>query len=520
MSADVDGAPGVIVRAKAKDNKQLRISQKALNEVGMFVLCRSPLWVKKQITCSAWWVTGRSVKMADPETGGRGLVIVVAKKNFLPPIGGGMEMGFGIGFCVELEDGKANHVGDRRDYELEGDGGELALEDEELVVEEMAEQIVVKEVVEEEVVEEEVVEEEEIAEEEEEEEEEEEMKASPPSPPPPQELKKKGLSAHDRKMIKKYGSLEKAQEAKAKLAEQEKAAPLKKAKLPPPPSSASTSSSSSSTTKTTALSRGKKHKQKKMNRKYADQDDEDRNLAIKVLQGQGEKEKGKASSSSSSSSSSSNKNKHKNKPVPVQTQSQIDAETATKNLLVKDGAIAIAKLDVSVVTILSACAPSMESFDAYSLEGVAGLDSLEKQVKAAKRLLELSEKESASNSKKPMNFSASLSGIVRTIKQYGSIKGEVQPVEDDNDNEKDNLEEEIIQTPIDDSEEVITLTGKVHENDRILYAYPVCAPYASLSTYAFKIKLQVSERSERTLIKTRILAINPAIWLQTASSST
>ena len=42
--------------------------------------------------------------------------------------------------------------------------------------------------------------------------------------------------------------------------------------------------------------------------------------------------------------------------------------------------------------------------------------------------------------------------------------------------------------------------------------------YDTVSVHA-KIPLQVSERSERSLMKTRILAMNPAKWLQTATSA-
>ena len=76
---------------------------------------------------------------------------------------------------------------------------------------------------------------------------------------------KRGLSVKDRKLIKKYGSLEAAEKAMSRLKELE----LKAVK-------STGISYVNNDTSSTALSRGKKSKMKKIEKKYSEQDDEDR----------------------------------------------------------------------------------------------------------------------------------------------------------------------------------------------------------------------------------------------------
>ena len=127
----------------------------------------------------------------------------------------------------------------------------------------------------------------------------------------------------------------------------------------------------------------------------------------------------------------------------------------------------------------------------------------------ATRLLQLTE------TKRIDNFSASLAGIIRTIQKYG-YEG-LQESEDTNSGKhskersrKTKAEKEaekeawreilaedgIIEDeggendgPIDDTAEISKLTGKPLPEDIILYALPVCAPYATLAQYKYRVKL-------------------------------
>jgi hypothetical protein len=77
---------------------------------------------------------------------------------------------------------------------------------------------------------------------------------------------KKGLSVKDRKLIKKYGSLEAAEKAMSRLEQLEQNATKVKEEK----------SHLIQDVNNTAISRGKKSKMKKMAKKYYDQDEEDR----------------------------------------------------------------------------------------------------------------------------------------------------------------------------------------------------------------------------------------------------
>ncbi|GMH95356.1 hypothetical protein TrST_g10737 [Triparma strigata] len=93
--------------------------------------------------------------------------------------------------------------------------------------------------------------------------------ATPAPPEPPKEQKKKGLSAHDRKMIKKYGSLEAAEAARKERELEEANKPKKKKK----------------DVKAEPPKKKEKKLSKKKQRRYEEQDEEDRKLAMEALQG-------------------------------------------------------------------------------------------------------------------------------------------------------------------------------------------------------------------------------------------
>jgi hypothetical protein len=301
---------------------------------------------------------------------------------------------------------------------------------------------------------------------------------------------KKGLSVRDRKMIKKYGSLE---EAELVIASR----PIGKdddTNVQEEESVASTNAPSS-TTGQSKMKRGNKAKMKRAQKKYEDQDDEDRELAMLALQG-GEKSK--------------KKNRKRDQGPETETQRKVAAETA--ELLVKDSSKVAAGLPEDVRSILADCVTvntnessevRWEKFDAETLEQLIALESTEAQISAANRLLNLK------NSTRVDNFSASLGGIIRTIRKYGHDNLDKEPVDSsetakrktkaqkDEDAlkwkqamaEEGVVENDIDEDAIDDTVELSKLTGKPHAEDLLLYAVPVCAPYNTLSKYDFRVKL-------------------------------
>jgi hypothetical protein len=205
---------------------------------------------------------------------------------------------------------------------------------------------------------------------------------------------KLGLSARDRRLIKKYGSLEVSKQA-AKLEEHNKAQPNKHVE----------------TTRSTAPKvqnalqsekRGKKGKQKKATKKYADQDNEDRELAMLALQG-GEKMKKK-------------KRAQRGKANRNETEKQEQVAAETMALLTKDSSETAKSFSEQVLLLLAECVTvknpgteeevvvRWEKFDADILEQLLGLESNEAQEAAAQRLLQLKQ------TSRVDNFSASLAG--------------------------------------------------------------------------------------------------------------
>jgi hypothetical protein len=317
-----------------------------------------------------------------------------------------------------------------------------------------------------------------------------------PEVPASRDKKKKGLSAKDRKMIKKHGSLEAVE--KATLERDEPSAPEVDA-------SGSVTSKDQTKSSDTPLKRGKKTKVKRAAKKYADQDDEDRELALLALHAGEKKDK---------------KTNGKKTGAPVSAaQEKIAAETAA--LLVKDPEKVAQGLPDAVRDVLAECIAVKEpgasspdavtyrwdKFDADVLELVIELESEEQQLAAAKRLLFLKQ------STRVDNFSASLAGIVRTIRKYGheNIETNVDTATDESGatskrktkSEKEAeedvwkatmaqegiVDEDMDQDAIDDTIEISKLTGKPNPEDSILYAIPVCAPYQSLSQYKYRVKL-------------------------------
>jgi hypothetical protein len=296
---------------------------------------------------------------------------------------------------------------------------------------------------------------------------------------------KKGLSVRERKLIKKYGSLEAGQaaEEERKRAEEQKKVPSK------PKSDAQPAQANAK--------RGKKTKTKRMAKKYADQAEEDRELAMLALHA-GEKEK-----------------KKEKKKAPEISETEKEAAAQTMAILKKDAALVAEQLPEPVREILAKCVTvkspgsdeeavvRWDKFDADGLEQLQSLELGEEKIAAANRLLNLKE------STRIDNFSASLAGIVRTIRKYGHKGIESQTNGEAEDGKRKTkaeklaqkeswkqtlaeegvVEDDLEEDAVDDTTELNKLTGKPHNDDLILFAIPVCAPYHTLSQYTYRVKL-------------------------------
>jgi len=255
-----------------------------------------------------------------------------------------------------------------------------------------------------------------------------------------------------------------------------------------------------------------------MAKNYADQDDEDRELAMMALQG-GEKQiagdiRGKKKTSKSGT--------YVDKKV---SETQLQADKDTVALLVKDAERVALTLPEDVRNVLAQCVTvkvvdaatqdetlvvRWNKFDGDVLEQLKATSPHEAQLAAVKRLHGLTK------TSRIDNFASSLSGILRTIARYGYERLNQQREEADTNAalpkrktkaEKEsqekawkeiqaedgtlNEEEEgdVVTGAIDDTMELNKLTGKPLEDDILLHAIPVCAPYSSLSLYKYRVKL-------------------------------
>jgi len=562
LHADGHGAASCILRAKrirvpaknaqgknakkgATTTKTLPLSDQALREAGNFTICRSSAWTSKMIT-SAWWVESHQVSKTAP-TGEYltvGSFMIRGKKNFLPPTQ--LEMGLGVVFRLAAPEGVLDpatyerHRNERRDFALmellqQQEDGEFESEAEE------EEDVVEREPYsnEEEPADSEAQNESKNAREEAQfpkeststetaKETNAESTASPRTPggadksapdaadtnsratPSSGKTKKKGLSVKERKLIKKYGSLD---EAERVLAEREKEQENEKEKqglaleAPDDEEEEDDEDQYDVNTNGGSMKRGKRGKKKKM-KKYADQDEEDRELAMLALQG-GEKVK------------KSNKDKRTVAPT-TEEQKQAAAETAA--LLVKDAAAFAEKLPEDIRSVLAQVVSvksdgekeavvKWDKFDADVLEQLMAFEGPhEAKLAASKRLLFLK------STSRIDNFSASLAGILRTIRKYGyqdleteideKANGKTDGTKRKTKEEKKAEQAEWKETlakegvagedlggddddggDIDDTAENIKLTGKPHPDDALLYALPICAPYQTLSQYTYRVKL-------------------------------
>ncbi|KAG7336819.1 fibronectin-binding protein [Nitzschia inconspicua] len=534
LHADVHGAASCILRAKRRRDPKtgktspIPLSNQALREAGNFTICRSSAWSSRMVT-SAWWVESHQVSKTAP-TGEYltvGSFMIRGKKNFLPP--SQLEMGLGVLFRLGDDDSILRHKNERRDFALmqldEDDGSTLEDDISPVVIKRVEKKV--------------------------------ELPSKPrvskavnlsgssaetngalptekshldsPAEEPPETIddnlkvdhfeesqhiispgrsgdadqnvtsktdaslsKKKGLSVKERKLIKKYGSLEAAKAIEEERQRQDEA--MDDASETSSVASQQTSQPGGIQTK---HKRGKKTKMKRVAKKYADQDDDDRELALLLLQG-GEKEK------------------HKDKrKVPLINEREKEAAAETLAILTKDSAAIAAQLPEKVRDTLAKCVAVSDSndgevvkwgkFDGDVLEQLQVFELEEQMQAAADRLLALK------GTSRIDNFSASLAGIIRTIKKYGH-EGLNNGANGDsggdgrrkNKSEKEAEEESWKKTladegildggdeddeGVDDTAEISKLTGKPQNEDLLLFAVPVCAPYQTLSQYAYRVKL-------------------------------
>jgi hypothetical protein len=502
----------------------LALSDQALREAGNFTICKSSAWNSRMVT-SAWWVESHQVSKTAP-TGEYltvGSFMIRGKKTFLPPTQ--LEMGLGVLFRLGDDESIARHKNERRDFalmdmeqdDITSDDDLPPLQPEKPVSKPKAPVAVKSSKVEEEekpvsdtgdMQEEQDVEQDKSPEESEndddddddddddnkgEQDDEKEDQNAENEDDQSQQTesnqtkKKKGLSVRDRKLIRKYGSLEAGMAAEEERVKNEGK----------PDASVTPASNTGAAEQPTndAPKRGRKARQKKIAKKYADQDEDDRELALLALHA-GEK----------------SKKKDKGKKVPTTNETEKEAAAETLAILKKDASIVAADLDEEVRKILAECITvksgdaeeadvRWDKFDADVIEQLVSLDK-EQKLAAAKRLLNLKQ------GTRIDNFSASLAGIIRTIRKYGhkNLDTDITGADDGKrktkaDKEAEStawkqtlaeegvVDEDIEEDTIDDTIELMKLTGKPHPEDLILFAVPVCAPYMSLSKYNHRVKL-------------------------------
>lgn len=518
LHADVHGAPTCILRAKRRRTESgatevLPLSDQALREAGNFAICRSSAWGARMVT-SAWWVESHQVSKTAPtgEYLSVGGFMIRGKKNFLPPVQ--LEMGMGVLFRLGDEASVARHHNERRDFALmaleqaaeeravaneaktefqpkqeklpkkkttetskpkqskKSEGTEGTKKQNKKASDSSSEDKVTEAILKLEITNE---------------------KETPVAAPSDsvEEIpkKKKGLSAKERKLIKKYGSLEAAEEILAKVRKEEEEAKKRKAAF----NAEKEESKSQHSEASTANTRGKKAKLKKKAKKYADQDAEDRELALMALQG-----------------GSKTKKKKGGRNIEAESESQLKAASEAVALLVRDSKKVVEKLAPEIQDLLAKIVTVNDEvrwnkLDAEVLENLMTLE-VEAQKAAAQRLLQLSQ------TSRVDNFSASLAGIIRTVQKYGhqGLNDQKESESDAQRGRKTKAEKEaekeawreilaedgIIEDDgegnelsVDDTAEISKLTGKPMSDDVILYAIPVCAPYSTLAQYKYRVKL-------------------------------
>ena len=478
LHADVHGASSCILRAKRqrlKDGltKMVPLSQQALREAGNFTICLSKAWSSKMVT-SAWWVEAGQVSKTAPsgEFLTVGSFMIRGKKNFLPP--SSLELGLSVLFRLGDEDSILRHKQERRDFGL------IQLEEEEksqgenlIINQESGEIAFVSDSTD--------VNSIEVNE---------QNQRDGTDGYDTSEVKcengahyadsqqsngktregKKGLSIKEKKLIKKYGSLEAASDIQLANERAENRNETRRGKT------STMSQQSDQSTK-----RGKKTKMKRAMKKYQDQDDEDKELAMMALHG-GEKHKKKS------------KDQRQRERTTEKAQEAADQTIA---LLKGTSNEIIEQLPETVKLKLMECIRKFtgteivdwEVLHRETTEHLISLKNSTGQERAVDRLMELLE------DTKVDDLSSSLGGIIRTISKFGyedilkNKDGKSEKADATMVDEKEEEEEEKDEDEIDDTEVLNKLTGKPLGEDLVLFAVPVLAPYQTVSQYSYRVKL-------------------------------
>eukprot|EP00188_Purpureofilum_apyrenoidigerum_P001535 Plantae.Rhodophyta-Purpureofilum_apyrenoidigerum.ctg18549.p1 GENE.Plantae.Rhodophyta-Purpureofilum_apyrenoidigerum.ctg18549~~Plantae.Rhodophyta-Purpureofilum_apyrenoidigerum.ctg18549.p1 ORF type:complete len:1070 (-),score=280.39 Plantae.Rhodophyta-Purpureofilum_apyrenoidigerum.ctg18549:362-3571(-) len=110
LHADIHGAASVVIKNRGSDPIE-KIPPLTLSQAGTFAMCRSVAWTSRIVT-SAWWVRPSQVSKTAP-TGqylASGSFVVRGKKNFLPPV----QLVFGLGMLFKVDESCiASHIGER-----------------------------------------------------------------------------------------------------------------------------------------------------------------------------------------------------------------------------------------------------------------------------------------------------------------------------------------------------------------------------------------------------------------------
>mmetsp|Transcript_16920 Transcript_16920/g.40461 ORF Transcript_16920/g.40461 Transcript_16920/m.40461 type:complete len:1309 (-) Transcript_16920:160-4086(-) len=506
LHAEVHGAATCILRAKRRRRKDgktqvIPLSDQALREAGTFTICRSSAWASKMVT-SAYWVESHQVSKTAP-TGEYltvGSFMIRGRKNFLPA--SSLEMGLAVLFRLGDEASVARHANERRDFALLEQEQILAQREEEEAMEKAtkeqhlatsssiaqssidgAEARVEKLSIYEDI--QECVEKQTEGEE-----------ASNPAT----ENGSEQMSSPEEDEIQKKENPKPDVQVSSPVTD-EKHVSFRRNDGPPLPQSKPKK-------KEKELSRGKRSKNKRAKKKYAEQDDEDRELAMMALQGGESSKTGRKGKGS--------------KIIAAETATQQKVAEEAKALLVRDSKKVAETLDDNVQQVLAKCVTvkgttdsddvRWDKFDAEVLDQLGQMETLEKQLAAANRLLDLS------NSTRVDNFSASLAGIIRAIKKHGVVflgagngastaqgggDGKQRKSKSEKQAEKEAWQEILAEDgvvenndgdedmggAVDDTAELGKVTGKPTSQDIILHAIPVCAPYSVLSQYKYRVKL-------------------------------
>ena len=479
LHAEIHGAATCVLRAKRRRRKDgktqvMPLSDQALREAGTFTICRSSAWSSKMVT-SAYWVESHQVSKTAP-TGEYltvGSFMIRGRKNFLPA--STLEMGVGVLFRLGDDVSVARHANERRDFALLEHSQILAEEERELekqtpkTAEPTEDEVdasseIIKLSIDDD--------------------------SSPPSHAETSDSEEPADEEGEVKMPDQAEETEPTEGAGAKNVSFEPETTPRRPKSQP-------------SQKPKEMARGKRSKNKRAKKKYKEQDDEDRALAMMALHGgeSSKRKKGKGKGSKIASEDS---------------EMQQKAASETVALLVKESKKVAETLDEGVKTILAQCVTvkvtkgsegvRWDKFDAEVLEQLDAMETLEEQIAASKRLLDLT------NSTRVDNYSASLAGIIRTVKKHGVDFQSSAAVQQGGDGKQRKskaekqaekeawqeilAEDGIIDTDgddidgaVDDTAELAKLTGKPVSQDLLLHALPVVAPYNVLSQYKYRVKL-------------------------------